>query len=486
MASVDNSAWNANKAWAAGAASDNPAAFYNGICAGKKAGDPSTQGAHALPHHYHPGDAPNAAGVRNALARFSSTGGLTNKEAAKSHLDAHMAVIQKSEKSGNPPDARALRAIHSEETPGGNMRRANFPAELRSNMVTQNGKQYLQVDGYATVFNRGYTMWDMFGTYQEVADEHMLDRSLAMNPDVAFLMNHTGMTMARTKNGSLTLSKDSHGLAVSAMLNMDRQDVRDLASAMSDGLVDEMSFAFMIDDGEWSEDFDVFTLKQVDINRGDVSAVNYGANPYTNIGARANDFLREIENMPEPVKREAVKLITTSDTSGSYLRSALMAVRKQQDDTLMAAARGMGIDFSGWTIEDQTGEDDESPQGDANLSADPATSKDKSKAPNDPLDSSSGSDTSSVEEQVDPDNDNDVDITEPDDDGTANQRSNNSASKARMQAMIMDDDEDELPAEQSAGNGRSKDAGSTTAKRTVDLYANRWAMFTDDDDNAIY
>ncbi len=92
-ASVDNSPWDASRAMHNAAQSDNPSSFYNGICAGKKSGDPSTAQAHALPHHYHPGDAPNAAGVRNALARFSSTQGLTNEDAAKSHLQAHMRAI---------------------------------------------------------------------------------------------------------------------------------------------------------------------------------------------------------------------------------------------------------------------------------------------------------------------------------------------------------------------------------------------------------
>jgi ATP-dependent protease ClpP protease subunit len=92
-ASVDNSPWDAGRALHNAVASDSPAAFLNGICAGKKAGDPATQDAHALPHHYHPGDAPNAAGVRNALARLSGTQGLTNKEAAQSHLEAHMRAI---------------------------------------------------------------------------------------------------------------------------------------------------------------------------------------------------------------------------------------------------------------------------------------------------------------------------------------------------------------------------------------------------------
>ncbi len=92
-AGADESAWDGSRAWANGAASDNPAAFYNGICAGKKAGDPATQGAHALPHHYHPGDAPNRAGVSAALGRIGSTQGLTNEAAARSHLEAHQSSM---------------------------------------------------------------------------------------------------------------------------------------------------------------------------------------------------------------------------------------------------------------------------------------------------------------------------------------------------------------------------------------------------------
>jgi ATP-dependent Clp endopeptidase proteolytic subunit ClpP len=92
-ADVDNSPWDAGKAWAAGAASDDPAAFYKGICAGRKSGDPSTQDAWALPYKYSPSSAPNAAGVRNALARLSSTQGLTNKGEAESLLEKLMKTI---------------------------------------------------------------------------------------------------------------------------------------------------------------------------------------------------------------------------------------------------------------------------------------------------------------------------------------------------------------------------------------------------------
>ena len=92
-AGADNSPWDASRAMSGGADSDNPAAWYAAICAGKRSGDKSTQAAWALPHHYKPGAPPNAAGVRNALARISQTQGLVNKDAAQSHLESHMKDI---------------------------------------------------------------------------------------------------------------------------------------------------------------------------------------------------------------------------------------------------------------------------------------------------------------------------------------------------------------------------------------------------------
>jgi ATP-dependent Clp endopeptidase proteolytic subunit ClpP len=92
-AAADESAWDASRAWSAGAASDDPAAFYNAICAGKKTGDPATQAAHALPHHYHPGDPPNRHGVSAALGRLPGTDGLTNRAAAEAHLKSHQSAM---------------------------------------------------------------------------------------------------------------------------------------------------------------------------------------------------------------------------------------------------------------------------------------------------------------------------------------------------------------------------------------------------------
>ena len=90
---VDNSPWDGSKAMANGAASDDPAAFYAGICAGEKSGDKSAQDAWALPYKYHPDDPPNAAGVKDALARLPQTEGLTNEADATKTLQAAMKQV---------------------------------------------------------------------------------------------------------------------------------------------------------------------------------------------------------------------------------------------------------------------------------------------------------------------------------------------------------------------------------------------------------
>lgn len=169
---------------------------------------------------------------------------------------------------------------------------------LTRSLVERDGKQWFRTAGYATVYNRSYDMWDFFGPYTEKVDANAGTRTLNSNPDVVFLVNHKGLTLARTTAGTLELSNDAVGLYHEAYLNPMRSEVTDLRMAMDDRLVTEMSFAFMIELGEWNDDFTEFTIMQYDINRGDVSAVNYGANPYTSIASRQRELLRELRMAP--------------------------------------------------------------------------------------------------------------------------------------------------------------------------------------------
>jgi HK97 family phage prohead protease len=181
-----------------------------------------------------------------------------------------------------------------------------FDSEIRSATEERDGKEFFRVEGYASITDRAYRMWDIFGEYDERIAGRAFDQTLSEKPDVAFLVNHRDTTMARTTNGTLELSVDSLGLRSTAWLNKARQDVRDLVSAIEDQLITEMSFAFTIEDAEWSDDFTTYEIQRVDLNRGDVSAVNYGANPYTSIAARSREILQDLRHIPAEAARVMV------------------------------------------------------------------------------------------------------------------------------------------------------------------------------------
>lgn len=151
------------------------------------------------------------------------------------------------------------------------------------------------IEGYASVTEAPYEMWDWIGSYTEVVRQGAFSKTLSENPQVQLLLNHGGLSMAYTKAGTLRLAEDDTGLHMAADLNTTRGDVRDMVAAIEDQAVDEMSFAFRVPVGKsmWSPDYDERSILEVDIHRGDVSVVNFGANPTTTVDAmRAADFDR--------------------------------------------------------------------------------------------------------------------------------------------------------------------------------------------------
>ena len=144
----------------------------------------------------------------------------------------------------------------------------------------------VELNGYASTFEQPYPMFDVFWEYSETVRAGAFAKTISDNADVAYLSNHGGLTMARTASGSLTLREDTLGLHTSATVNTARGDVRDLVAAIEDGDVDQMSFGFRVVRQEWSPDYQERAMVELNLNRGDVSAVNFGANPATSIGAQ--------------------------------------------------------------------------------------------------------------------------------------------------------------------------------------------------------
>lgn len=160
--------------------------------------------------------------------------------------------------------------------------------ELRADPVDPNTVTWR---GYASVTGHAYPIWGgEWPGWMETVAPGAFKKTLAEGPDVPFLVNHGGMTLARTKSGTMDLTEDSTGLFVEARLDLRMQPANDLFIASQRGDINEMSFAFRVVQDEWfdengdpSDSWDGVqrNITEVNINKGDVSAVNYGANDAT-------------------------------------------------------------------------------------------------------------------------------------------------------------------------------------------------------------
>lgn len=139
----------------------------------------------------------------------------------------------------------------------------------------------LRFTGYASVTDAPYEMHDMFGPYTEVIDSGAFARTLAQDPDVVFLVNHRDLPLARTKSQTMTLTEDGTGLHTDATFLAADPDVQRIAPKIERGDLDEMSFAFWIEGQRWSPDYMQCNISEVNLHRGDVSIVTFGANPHT-------------------------------------------------------------------------------------------------------------------------------------------------------------------------------------------------------------
>lgn len=141
-----------------------------------------------------------------------------------------------------------------------------------------------KVTGYATTWNDPYTMMEYDGIkYMEQIDRDALVG--ANMDDVIFLYNHEGMVFARMSNDTLKLSINDRGLYVEADLSSTEAS-RQMYESIKAGLVNQMSWAFTIEEDSYNEK--THTRSILKVNKVyDVSAVSIPANPNTDISARS-------------------------------------------------------------------------------------------------------------------------------------------------------------------------------------------------------
>ena len=174
-------------------------------------------------------------------------------------------------------------------------------AELR-----EVGESTVRFEGYASITGVPYEVHDMFGSFLETIEPGAFKRTLNRHPDVQFLVNHGGIALARTTSGTMTLREDKTGLHVSADLDARMGPVRDLRIAIERGDMDQMSFAFRVPQGgdSWNEDYNERSIFETVLDRGDVSAVNQGANPHTFAAVRsfAGELGVDVEQLAAAVR----------------------------------------------------------------------------------------------------------------------------------------------------------------------------------------
>lgn len=159
------------------------------------------------------------------------------------------------------------------------LRTYDDPPELRT---ASDGS--LALVGHASRFGNWYDIGNPDrGGFRERVAPGAFRRTLSESPDVSLLLGHgnagSGLPIARTTAGNLTLSEDELGLAVVASpLDRDDPDVQLLEAKMRNRLVSGMSFAFICAQDEWNQDQTERTVKVASLHRGDVSVVIHGAN----------------------------------------------------------------------------------------------------------------------------------------------------------------------------------------------------------------
>lgn len=173
------------------------------------------------------------------------------------------------------------------------------------------------VEGYASTFEE-YTLGsDERGVYNERIEPTAFDETDMS--DVVFLLDHTGRVYARTKNDTVKLSVDEHGLFTQTDLSKTSAS-RAVYEDIEAGNYSQMSFAFVVDrdedsqeitqSGETPDGLPIYTRVIKRIKKlYDISAVGFPANPTTDIGIATREaFDGEIERFQaERLERERAK-----------------------------------------------------------------------------------------------------------------------------------------------------------------------------------
>ncbi|GEC30674.1 HK97 family phage prohead protease [Sinorhizobium fredii] len=156
--------------------------------------------------------------------------------------------------------------------------------------------------GYAATFGQETRILD----FHETIAPGAFAASLRSNPDVLALVDHdAGKVLARSKNGSLTLSEDAHGLKF--QIDLPETSLgRDILAMATRGDLGGMSFGFTVPEGgdEWRGD--KRTLRNVVLH--EISVVqSFPAYGGTSVQARSRQQRTEADRRIALLELEGIR-----------------------------------------------------------------------------------------------------------------------------------------------------------------------------------
>ena len=162
------------------------------------------------------------------------------------------------------------------------------------------------VRGYASTFEP-YLIYEEDGVQyvERIAPTAFDDADMS---DVVFLRDHTGRVLARTKNGALNLTTDTHGLLSVTDLGLTTAS-KEMFEDIRTGNYSQMSFSFVVARG--GEHFEEEARKVTRVidrieKLYDVSAVSFPANPGTDIGVAYRDLFNGVIERREAERLKAI------------------------------------------------------------------------------------------------------------------------------------------------------------------------------------
>ena len=169
----------------------------------------------------------------------------------------------------------------------------SIPLELRAEKRDGEESSFL-VEGYASTFEPYVMFTDENGTeYKEqILPEAFEECDMS---DVIFCKDHEGTVFARTKNGTLELSVDDHGLFTKTDLSK-TASARAMYEEIQAGMYSQMSFAFIVREDDYDKKEHLRTIRKVQ-KLFDVAAVSFPANPGTDISVATRDYFNGVIEM---------------------------------------------------------------------------------------------------------------------------------------------------------------------------------------------